>query len=235
MISLVLLAFMYHVTLVDWNWSLLKADVKTRTVVVQALLKHGVRIEPTNLQRRILTDPARVTFEESNQNARYRNNKRNRQCTPSTRDYASQALDVSGNVADNWKQFKQVWKNYSIITNLSAQSDEYRVALFLHCIGPEALKIYNGMQFANDEERGSLATILEKFDEFTIREVNETYERYIFNGRNQDPDEPIDAYVAALRSLAKTCGFCECLNDSLLKDRIVLGVNNLNLRKRLLQ
>ena len=144
-------------------------------------------------------------------------------------------LDVSGNVADNWKQFKQVWKNYSIITNLSAQSEEYRVALFLHCIGPEALKIYNGMQFANDEEQESLATILEKFDEFTIGEVNETYERYIFNGRNQGPDEPIDAYVAALRSLAKTCGFCECLNDSLLRDRIVLGVNNLNLRKRLLQ
>ena len=144
-------------------------------------------------------------------------------------------LDVSGNVADNWKQFKQVWKNYSIITNLSTQSEEYRVALFLHCIGPEALKIYNGMQFANDEERGSLATILEKFDEFTIGEVNETYERYIFNGRNQGPDESIDAYVAALRSLAKTCGFCECLNDSLLRDRIVLGVNNLNLRKPLLQ
>ena len=87
-----------------------------------------------------------------------------------------------GNVADDWKQFKQVWKNYSIITNLSAQSEEYQVALFLHCIGPKALKIYNGMQFANDEERGSLATILEKFDEFTIGEVNETYESYIFNG-----------------------------------------------------
>ena len=71
--------------------------------------------------------------------------------------------------------FKQVWKNYSIITNLSGQSEEYRVALFLHCIGPEALTIYNDMQFANDEERGSLATIIEKFDEFTIGEVNETY------------------------------------------------------------
>ncbi|XP_044176794.1 uncharacterized protein LOC122959528 [Acropora millepora] len=140
-------------------------------------------------------------------------------------------LDVSGNVADNWKQFKQVWKNYSIITNLSAQSEECRLALFLHCIGPEALKIYNGMQFANDEERGSLAAMLEKFDEFTIGEVNKTYERYIFNGRNKGPDEPIDAYVAALRSLAKTCGFCECLNDSLLRDRIVLGVNNLRPQK----
>ena len=88
--------------------------------------------------------------------------------------------------------FKQVWKNYSIITNFNAQSEEYRVALFLHCIGPEALTIYNDLQFANDEERGSLATIIEKFDEFTIGEVNETYERYIFNGRNQGPDEPID-------------------------------------------
>ena len=37
-----------------------KDDVKTRTIVVQALLKHGVRIEPKNLHRRILTDPARV-------------------------------------------------------------------------------------------------------------------------------------------------------------------------------
>ena len=77
--------------------------------------------------------------------------------------------------------------------------------------------------------------IIEKFDESTIGEVNETYERYIFNGRNQGQDESIDAYITALRSLAKTCGFCDCLADSLLKDRIVLGISNHTLRKRLLQ
>ena len=75
----------------------------------------------------------------------------------------------------------------------------------------------------------------EKFDEFAIGEVNKTYERYIFNGRNQGQNESIDAYVACLRSLAQTCGFCECLSVSLLRDRIVLGVKNNNLRKRLLQ
>ena len=50
------------------------------------------------------------------------------------------------------------------------------VALFLHCFGPEALKIYNIMQFANETERKTLSKIVEKFDEFAIGEVNETYE-----------------------------------------------------------
>ena len=144
-------------------------------------------------------------------------------------------LVTSGNIVENWKQFKQVWNNYSIITGLSTHTEDYRVALFLHCLGPEALKIYNGMQFANETEQKTLSKIVEKFDEFAIGEVNETYEHHIFNGRNQGQDESIDAYVACLRSLARTCGFCECLADSLLRDRIVLGVKNNNLRKRLLQ
>ena len=146
-----------------------------------------------------------------------------------------QPLDTTGNIIQKWKQFKQVWNNYSIITGLSAQTEDYRVALFLHSLRPEALKMYNGMQFANETECKTLVKIIEKFDEFAIGEVNETYERYVFNGRNQGQDESIDAYIATLRSLAKTCGFCECLADSFLRDRIVLGVKNNNLRKRLLQ
>ena len=78
------------------------------------------------------------------------------------------------------------------------------------------------MQFANETERKTLSKIIEKFDEFAIGEVNETYERYVFNGRNQGQDESIDAYIAALRSLAKTCGFCACLADSLIRAYCIL-------------
>ena len=97
------------------------------------------------------------------------------------------------------------------------------------------MKIYNGMQFASETDCRSLSKNIEKFDGFTIGEVNETYERYIFNGRSQGQDESIDVYVTALRFLAKTCGFCDCLVDGPLRDRIVLGINNHALRKRLLQ
>ena len=86
-------------------------------------------------------------------------------------------LDTTTNITESWKQFKQIWENYAIITNVTAQTEQYRVALFLHCLGSDAMKIYNGMQFANETDRRTLSKIIEKFDEFTIGEVNETYER----------------------------------------------------------
>ena len=90
-------------------------------------------------------------------------------------------LYTTTNIAENWKQFKQIWENYAIITNLTAQMEQYRVALLLHCLGPDAMKINNGMQFANETDHRTLSKIIEKFDEFTIGEVNKSYESYIFN------------------------------------------------------
>ena len=121
--------------------------------------------------------------------------------------------------------------------NITLQPEAYKVALFLHCIGPEAVKICNGMSFENPDNRSreKLECIINKFEEFTIGEINETYERYVFNSRNQSPEETIDSYIATLRTLAQTCNFCKCLRDTLIQDRIVLGVCNPQTRKRLLQ
>lgn len=144
-------------------------------------------------------------------------------------------LDVTENIAENWKTFKQPWGNYAIIMNIHQQPETYQVALFLHCIGPEALKIFNGMPFDNAHEREKLESIIQKFDEFTIGETNEMYERYVFNSRNQSPEETFDAYMAALRTLSQTCNFCDCIRESLIHDRIVLEIQNPQTRKRLLQ
>ena len=66
-------------------------------------------------------------------------------------------------------------------------------------------------------------------------QTNETFERNKFNTRGQMCEEAIDAYAAALKILQKTCNFCDCLKDSLLRDRIVFGVRDNGVRKRLLQ
>ena len=77
--------------------------------------------------------------------------------------------------------------------------------------------------------------ILQKLDSHILGETNETFEQYKFNTRVQKPDETIDDYLASLKTLAKTCNFCDCLTTSLLRDRIVLGVKDYHTRKRLLQ
>ena len=46
---------------------------------------------------------------------------------------------------------------------------------------------------------------------------------------------PIDIYINDLRNLARNCNFCECLHDSLLRDRLVMGIRDKSTRKKLLQ
>ena len=52
-------------------------------------------------------------------------------------------LCITGNVADNWKVWKQMWSNYMVIAQLEMKPPAYKVALFLHRIGVDALKIFN--------------------------------------------------------------------------------------------
>ena len=48
-------------------------------------------------------------------------------------------IELSGNLANNWKQWKQVWSGCELVTRLIEQTDEYRVAAV---IGPKALTIH---------------------------------------------------------------------------------------------
>ena len=121
-----------------------------------------------------------------------------------------------------------------MISRLNTQLTDYQTAMLLNSIGTDALKVYNGFVFAPDETR-DITHIIRKFDEHIIGQLNETYERYKFNCRNQTPGESVDSFVTALRNLAKNCNFCECMRESLLRDRVIMGILDSDLRKRLLQ
>ena len=144
------------------------------------------------------------------------------------------ALDLSKSNAENWTLWKQQWANYEIVSRLNTQPVPYQTAMFLNSIGRDALKIYNGFVFAADEVQ-DIATIKAKFDQHIIGQINETYERYVFNGRNQLNDESFDTYLTDLRNLMKSCNFCNCLRDTLLRDRIVMGIRSQDTRKKLLE
>ena len=46
----------------------------------------------------------------------------------------------------------------------------------------------------NPEDRNDVRKIIEKFDQYSIGELHETFERYNFNSRNQEETEGIDTY-----------------------------------------
>lgn len=73
-----------------------------------------------------------------------------------------------------------------------------------------------------------------KFEGYFVPSQNVTFERYKFFTHDQRQGVPFDQYLAELHTLSKTCEF-ETLKDSLVRDRIVCGINDNGLRERLLR
>ena len=110
---------------------------------------------------------------------------------------------------ETWKLWKQQWNNYMMLTNLSSLDGAYQRAMLENCLGPTALKMYNLLEYSANETN-DIKTICAKMERAIIGELNETYERNVFNSRNQKPDEPFDTFLNEIKELAKTCEFCDC-------------------------
>ena len=129
-----------------------------------------------------------------------------------------------GSLATNWKTFKAMWQNYETTANLNEKSTEVRTATFLTCIGMDSFQLCESLDFAEEDDRTKTDKVLERVDRHFVGEVNETFERFKFNQRNQELNESIDTYVSALRAV-KPCN-AAALEESLLRDRIVIGIRD---------
>ena len=145
----------------------------------------------------------------------------------------------SGTLVNNWRKFKRAWENYEVAAQLKdlknpESNKERRAATLLTSLGSDALDILDGLAFDDETQRKNPDAILARLEQYCIGEVNESFERYNFNKRDQEPHESIDAYVSSLRRLAKTCNYGQ-LTDSLIRDRIIAGIRDNTARKKLLQ
>lgn len=140
----------------------------------------------------------------------------------------------SGNVSQNWKRFKQKGSNYELAVGTARKEDSIRVAAFLTVIGDQALEVYNAFTWYSDEDKVKMDKVMERFEQYCEPHKNTIYERYLLFSRGQESGEPIDKYATVLRNMADSCEFQD-LKDSLIRDRIVLGIVDNNVRERLLQ
>ena len=142
-------------------------------------------------------------------------------------------LSLTGNLADNFKTFKQAYNIYMTATGLSEKPAKRRGNILLHLLGEEAVKLYNGFVFEAGQEEDP-AQILAKFNDYCTPKTNLTYERHKLNTRAQAPGESFDSFYTDLCNLAKTCNYGDLYND-MIKDRIVCGIVNKSLQQKLLR
>lgn len=157
-------------------------------------------------------------------------------------------LVFDGNVAENWRVFEQEYDIF-IAAACSDKPPRTQAFILLNLAGSEAIErersfVYAPAVYEGEGDDAQLVTPAEtredpeclkrKFRELCNPQTNITMERHIFFSRNQRQNETVEAYVSDLRNKVKTCKFGH-LQDELVKDRLVTGIHNDNVRKVLLR
>ena len=85
-----------------------------------------------------------------------------------------------------------------------------------------------------EEKRKIPKEIIEKLEAYFKQKRNIIYEIYVFFSRDQEANETFNACLASLKRLASSCVFAQ-LAEELLKDRIILGTKDCDVRARTLR
>ena len=123
---------------------------------------------------------------------------------------------MQGNLAENWKFFKQMWNNYEIASGLDTKTDEVRKATLQVVMGQECFRVLQNLNLPQAQLASSV-TIVNALNDYFLPKTNVIYKRYKFNMRNQAHHETIDEYVSALRHLVASCEL-DNLKDDLIRD-----------------
>ena len=153
---------------------------------------------------------------------------------------------AGGNLADRWVRFLERFRWYLAAVGEDGSEDKKKVAILLTVAGAEAQEVFRtftyepakaavGNQPAVPAETAEqFNTVVRKFTEFCVPRKNVIYERYVFHTRVQGEGETIDSFTTDLRLKSQSCEFGS-LQDSLIHDRVVVGIRDSKIKERLLR
>lgn len=115
----------------------------------------------------------------------------------------------------------------------NAIADDRKRAVFLTVVGPATFGLLRNLLSPATPTSKSLEELIEILNKHYDPVPSEIVERYKFNSRVRRTGESIADYIAELRKLAKYCNYGDSL-DMMLRDRIVCGIQDEAIQRKLL-
>ncbi len=137
----------------------------------------------------------------------------------------------------DWPAWAENFERFRSASGLAKQPEEQQIDALIYIMGFKANSIAKSFSYATDEDSKKYNTIKSKFSAHFLPHKNVIHERYLFYTRNQKPEESAEEFITALYKLAETCDFAsmkeETIQDEMIRDRIVVGVLDGELSKKL--
>lgn len=132
---------------------------------------------------------------------------------------------------DTWNEYVEVLGHFLSLNKITAEAEK-RSVLLTSC-GPETYHVVRGLVQPLTPSDKTFAELCKLVQDHYSPRPSEIVERYKFNTRVRESGETVQTYLAELRRLSEHCNFGNTL-DAMLRDRIVCGINNASIQKKLL-
>ena len=132
---------------------------------------------------------------------------------------------------EDWKQYAERLQHFMDANGIT--DEDRKRAVFLTVIGPKAYKLLASLVAPAKPGEKAYGDLVKVMSEHQNPPPSEIVQRFKFHTRTQGPKETVATYVAELRARGQHCGFGDSLED-MLRDRLVCGVNDERIQRRLL-
>ena len=140
-------------------------------------------------------------------------------------------LNFDANLCENWKIFRQELEKFMTATEADQNSDKVQISILLHTIGKRSREVFNTFTWNTAVDEMKFKVVMDKLEAYCSPKPNITLRRYRFVTCRQAESETFDSFQTKLKKLANDCAFAD-LKQSLIRDMLVITVNDPSLRER---
>lgn len=130
-----------------------------------------------------------------------------------------------------WEEYCEVLEQF-FEANEIENGDRQR-AILISVVGSSTYSLMKNLLSPDKPKDKTYTQLVELLKNHFDPKPSEIVQRYKFDSRNREPNESVMEYVAELRRLAQDCNYGNTLQQR-LRDRIVCGINEDRIQRRLL-
>ena len=77
-------------------------------------------------------------------------------------------LKTTGEIAENWKLWREKYNNYFVISRLDRENSECQLAMFKHAIGDDGLKVIKRFTYSEVENANNSCVVMGEMEKHCI-------------------------------------------------------------------
>ncbi|XP_039543047.1 uncharacterized protein K02A2.6-like [Pimephales promelas] len=133
--------------------------------------------------------------------------------------------------AQTWEEYSEVLEQFFVANGIEDEGKQR--AILISVVGPQTYSVMRNILSPTKPSEKTFQQLVTLLKNHFNPQPSEIVQRFRFDSRMKKPTETVTEYVAELRRLAQDCNYGATL-DQMLRDRLVCGIDDDRIQRRLL-